>query len=174
MTKLCTALLLTCALSANCLACSCVCREGKSFKAAVTNRFNRYPTIFVGKVIEDTPEQKTVTIAPGHTLPVINHRVHFTVEDAFKGTTTPTIVSNNGDGTCSYGEMEVGKRYLVYASRAEPDSPVFIGYCCNPTRPLLADDHDVRITKNERRMQIKEVELLRKLATKNRQSGAKE
>ena len=168
--RLSTALLFTCALSASCLACSCVCREPRSFKTTVTDHFNGYPVIFVGKVLEHIAERKTVTLAPGHEFPAIDHRVRFSIEEAFKGTTTPIVISNNGNsGTCGYGEMEVGKRYLVYASQPEPDSPIFIGGCCNRTRPLLADEHDPRITNQERRTQIKEVELLRKLAARNRE-----
>jgi hypothetical protein len=169
--RLCAALLFTCALSSSCLACSCVCREPRSFKAAVAQRFNSYPTIFIGTVIEATAERKTVTLAPGHVFPAITYRARFTVEEVFKGATTPILISNNGaSGTCGYGEMETGKSYLVYASQPEPDSTVYIGSCCNRTRPLLMDDP--RITNHEKRAFTKEVELLRKLAARNRKHSA--
>jgi len=72
------------------------------------------------------------------------------------------VVSNNGDGNCSYGEMEVGKSYLVYSYRTATDSPIFIGGCCNHTRPLILDS---RFSNAEKRDAIKEIELLRKLQT---------
>jgi hypothetical protein len=90
--RLCAALLFTCALSSSCLACSCVCREPRSFKAAVAQRFNSYPTIFIGTVIEATAERKTVTLAPGHVFPAITYRARFTVEEVFKGATTPILI----------------------------------------------------------------------------------
>jgi len=146
-------------------ACSCLCAEPKPFKTKITGRFESSPIIFIGKAVEDTQGHPTITLAPGWSVPAINHRVRFMVEEAFKGVDGSTMTSNNGDGNCSYGEMEVGKSYLVYASVPPQDSPIFIGGCCNHSRRLAPDDRYI-YSKREKHELVVEVAMLRELAAR--------
>jgi hypothetical protein len=112
-----------------------------------------------------------------HAFPYTNYHVNFAVKESFKGITTPYVVSENGSGSgdCSYGKMDEGREYIIYAGSMSRDSVVTIT-ACSRTQPLdggLGDKippGDLRTEEITRSMvaaqkaRRKELVLLRKLS----------
>jgi len=91
--------------------------------------------VFVGRAVEVVLQHNEVKVN-SRTYPVINYHVRFAVNEPFKGMTSPYVVSDNGsgDGDCSYGKMEVGQDYLIYANSVSKGSTyITLGF---RTRPL--------------------------------------
>ncbi|HTS10304.1 MAG TPA: hypothetical protein VMP68_32370 [Candidatus Eisenbacteria bacterium] len=114
---------------------------------------------------------------PGlHSFSTANYRVQLRVKEPFKGLTTPEVVSNNGPGggvDCSYGKMEQGRDYLIYASFNDARTEI-VPTPCSRTQPIDAEPlpdfpngpvtDEMRLRANE--AMIKELHLLRSLKRK--------
>ena len=141
-------------------ACSCVCRG--SIKSLIKWDLGLSEAVFIGRVVEITLERGDVTPAPGHSFPTVNYKARFAVEEPFKGVTDKFIWTDTGDGNCSPGKLTVGERYLIYASRSERGTNLWVGGCCNRSRQMVHPTY----SKADRKKLVREIDLLRRLRTK--------
>ncbi len=151
------AMIAVCALtSLPARACSCV-DTSKSEAESIKNSFKWAGAVFIGTPIEVTVQKRELQLG-GRTVPYDNYHVRMAVKESFKGISTDYAVSDTGSAfDCSYGKMEVGREYLIYAT-ISGDSKVEFGGC-NRTRVLPPQEW-----KRERKQAAKELALLRKLS----------
>jgi hypothetical protein len=152
------AMIAVCALtSPPARACSCV-DTSKSEAESIKSSFKWAGAVFIGTPVEVTVQKRVLQLGD-RTIPYDNYHVRFAVKESFKGITTDYAVSDTGSGggDCSYGKMEVGRDYLIYAMISGDSYVEFRG--CNPTHMLPSDDW-----KRERKRAAKELALLRKLS----------
>jgi hypothetical protein len=118
-------------------ACSCV-DACKPESACIRESFKYAAAVFVATPVEVVVQPREFKLA-NLNYHTINYHVQFTVKESFKGLTTSYAVSDNGSGggDCSYGKMDVGRDYLIYAGSVSKDSAVDI-HACSRTEPLDA------------------------------------
>lgn len=138
--------------------CSCL-DSSKSEAESIKNSFSWAAAVFVATPVEVTIQQREFK-SGNRTIPYDNYHVRMTVKEAFKGIATPYAVSDTGSGggDCSYGKMEIGHDYLIYAASISGDSLVEYGGC-NRTHRLPPHDW-----KRDSKHAAKELALLRKLS----------
>ena len=127
-------------------ACTCV-------PVTAAENFRRSAKVFVGRVVRQ--EHRRVVhddCVPSRDAPIRlvpdpdiagfcyapELRVTFEVERAWKGVSQPFVTIRNDTGDCP-ASLEMGRLYLVYASRAEDD--IFTAHCSRPApvEPWPAD-----------------------------------
>jgi hypothetical protein len=101
-------------------ACSCevTCKKASD---CIQQAYANSSVVFVGTPVEVTFQKGDDKSGP-YSFSTANYRVRLRVKESFKGMTASEVVSNNGLGggaDCSYGKMEVGRDYLVYATLDE-------------------------------------------------------
>jgi hypothetical protein len=118
-------------------ACSCA-NTCKSESDCIKESFKYAAAIFVGTPIEVVALPVEFKIGT-QTIHSVNCHIRFAVKESFKGMTSPYAMSDNGSGggDCSYGKMEMGREYLIYAQSISGDSAISI-HGCSRTRPLDA------------------------------------
>src|SRR6266852_908051 len=138
-------------------ACSCV-DTSESEAESIKSSFKWAGAVFIGTPVEVTVQKRELQLGD-RTIPYDNYHVRLAVKESFKGITTDYAVSDTGSGggDCSYGKMETGHDYLIYATISRNSYVEFRG--CNPTHMLPPDDW-----KRERKRAAKELALLRKLS----------
>ncbi len=118
-------------------ACSCL-NTCKPESKCIQGSFNAAAAVFVGTPIEVVAQPVEFKIG-NRTFQDVNYHIRFTVKESFKGVTTVYATSDNGSGVgdCSWGPMNEGREYLIYADLISGDSDVGI-HACGRTRPLDA------------------------------------
>ena len=118
-------------------ACSCVdiC---KPESACIRTSFKHAAAVFVGTPVDVVLQHREYQLG-NRTVQTINYHVRFAIKESFKGITTSFAVSDTGSGggDCSYGKMDEGRDYLVYADSVSNGSVVDI-HGCSRTAPLDA------------------------------------
>ena len=155
-------------------ACSCgvTC---KNQSECVKQAFANASVVFIGTAVEVTFQNGDDKPGP-YSLSAANYRVRLKVNEPFKGLTASEVVSNNGPGggtDCSYGKMEQGRDYLIYASFNDARTEI-VPIPCSRTRPINAETlpdfpngsvtDEMRLRAN--RAMDKELRLLRSLKKK--------
>ena len=89
-------------------ACSCevTCKKASD---CIRQAYANSSVVFVGTPVDVVLQDE-------------NYRVRLKVKESFKGLTASEVVSDNGVGggaDCSYGKMEIGRDYLIYATLDE-------------------------------------------------------
>ena len=116
-------------------ACSCT-NLCKPESACIKESFKYAAAVFVGTPVEVVVQHLEFKLGDG-TIPTINYHERFAVREPFKGITTSYVFSDNGSGSgdCSYGKMDEGREYLIYADLVSEGSSIHI-HGCSRTRPL--------------------------------------
>jgi len=118
-------------------ACSCedTC---KPESACIKASFKQAAAVFVGTPVEVVLQHREYQLG-NRTVQSINYHVRFAIKESFKGLTTSFAMSDTGSGggDCSYGKMDEGRDYLVYADSVSNGSEVYI-HGCSRTGPLDA------------------------------------
>jgi hypothetical protein len=108
-------------------ACSCV-DSSKSEAESIKSSFKWAAAVFVATPVEVTIQQHELKFG-NRTIPYQNYHVRLAVKEVFKGIATRYAVSDTGGPSdCSYGKMEIGRDYLIYATMSG-DSNVEFGGC---------------------------------------------
>jgi hypothetical protein len=111
----------------------------------------------VATPVEVTIQQHELKFG-NRTIPYQNYHVRLAVKEVFKGIATRYAVSDTGGPSdCSYGKMEIGRDYLIYATMSGDSNVEFGG--CNRTHLLPPEDW-----KRDRKRAARELALLRKLS----------
>jgi hypothetical protein len=141
-------------------ACSCA-NLCKPESECIKQEFKYAAAVFVGTPVEVVAQPYELPLGPDHKIETVNYHVRFVVKGRFKGISSSTAESNNGSGggDCSYGRMDVGRDYLIYAQSVSPPSVVSI-HGCSRTRPFPDD----KWSKSEKKHQRKELSQLKKLS----------
>jgi hypothetical protein len=118
-------------------ACSCV-NACKSEPDCIKESFKYSAAVFVGTPIEVDVQPREFKFG-NRTVQSVNYHIRFAVKESFKGTAASYAVSDNGSGggDCSYGKMDKGRDYLIYAESISGGSALFI-HACSRTEPLDA------------------------------------
>lgn len=118
-------------------ACSCV-NACKSEPDCIKESFKYSAAVFVGTPIEVDVQPREFKFG-NRTVQSVNYHIRFAVKESFKGTAASYAVSDNGSGggDCSYGKMDKGRDYLIYAGSISGGSAFFI-HACSRTEPLDA------------------------------------
>jgi len=118
-------------------ACSCV-NTCKPESKCIQESFKHAAAVFVGTPIQVVAEPVEFKIG-NRTFQDVNYHIRFAVKESFKGVNTVYATSDNGSGggDCSWGSMNEGREYLIYADLISGDSNVAI-HACGRTRPLDA------------------------------------
>jgi hypothetical protein len=96
-------------------ACSCV-DSSKSEAESIKSSFKWATAVFVATPVEVTIQQHELKFG-NRTIPYQNYHVRLAVKEVFKGIATRYAVSDTGGPSdCSYGKMEIGHDYLIYAT----------------------------------------------------------
>ena len=96
-------------------ACSCV-DSSKSEAESIKSSFKWATAVFVATPVEVTIQQHELKFG-NRTIPYQNYHVRLAVKEVFKGIATRYSVSDTGGPSdCSYGKMEIGRDYLIYAT----------------------------------------------------------
>jgi hypothetical protein len=116
-------LVFACALSAQptpLQACSCA-NSCKPESACIKGSFEYAAAVFVGTPVEVVLQHREYKIG-NRTVQTINYHVRFAVKESLKGMTTSyaTFDNGSGGGDCSYGKMDEGRDYLIYAESQSP------------------------------------------------------
>ncbi len=116
-------------------ACSCadLC---KPESACIKDSFKYAAAVFVGTPVEVVLQHREYQLG-NRTVQTVNYHVRFAVRESFKGLSTSFVVSDTGSGggDCSYGKMDEGRDYLVYADSVSNGSLIHI-HACSRTAPL--------------------------------------
>jgi hypothetical protein len=135
--------------------CSCV-DTSKSEAESVKSSFKWAAGVFIGTPVEVTVQKRELQFA-NRTIPYENYHVRLAVKESFKGIATSYAVSDTGGAIdCSLGKMEIGRDYIIYASRNDNSTVEFGG--CNPSHILPPETW-----KRDWKRAAKELALLRKL-----------
>jgi len=137
--KVCTlgAIVLSAGIPTPAHACSCA-NTCKPESECIKESFNYAAAVFVGMPIEVVVQPVEFKFGT-QTIHSVNYHIRFAVKESFKGMTGSYAMSDNGSGggDCSYGKMDVGREYLIYAQAISGDSAISI-HACSRTRPLDA------------------------------------
>lgn len=118
-------------------ACSCRPVEEKSIAAHVRDAKKESAAVFAGKVLEIIESDE-----------LFNTQVKIKVINVWKGSRSKeiTIFTGRDDGMCRY-DFEVGKTYLVYATKAimSKSSGNLETTMCSRTQVYSSAKHDLRI-----------------------------
>jgi hypothetical protein len=116
-------------------ACSCA-NLCKPESACIKESFKYAAAVFVGTPVEIVVQHLELKLGD-RTIPTVNYHERFAVKESFKGMTTSYVFSDNGSGSgdCSYGKMDEGRDYLIYADSGSEGSSIHI-HGCSRTRPL--------------------------------------
>src|SRR6185437_15406681 len=117
-------------------ACSCV-TACKSESDCIKESFKYAAAVFVGTPVEVDVQPREFKLG-NRTVRSVNYHIRFAVKESFKGMAASYAVSDNGSGggDCSYGKMDKGRDYLIYA---ESISGVAVEiHACSRTQPLDA------------------------------------
>jgi len=118
-------------------ACSCS-NACKSESDCIKESFKYAAAVFVGTPIEVVVQPVEFKFG-NRTIQSVNYHIRFAVKESFKGMAASYAVSDNGSGggDCSYGKMDEGRDYLIYAESISGTSVVEI-HACSRTEPLDA------------------------------------
>lgn len=166
---------------------ACVCAGFSiSQDSETTAHFKSASAVFLGTVVEVIPTQTRIKQSDNSETVVVNYHVRFVVKQVFKGVVGSSVTTDNGSSgdDCSFGEMSMGRDYLVYAySRPFAGSPLVLGCCegnqdptryrlfhetspqlsvglCSGTRPVPDESH----SESSREWHARELEFLRYLS----------
>ncbi len=165
---------------------ACFCAPSIFQASETAANFKGASAVFLGAVVELIPTRTQIKQPDNSETVVVNYRVRFLVKQVFKGPLGSSVITDNGSSAdeCSFGEMSVGRDYLVYAySRPFAGSPLALG-CCegnqNPTRYRLFHETNPQLSvglcsgtrpvpdesssESSRKLHTKEIDLLRKLS----------
>lgn len=128
------AFIVACLSEAEACSCALTCKKPSD---CIKEAYENSSVVFVGTPVDVTLQNGDDKPEP-HSFSRANYRVRLRVKESFKGLTASEIVSDNGIGggaDCSYGKMEIGRDYLVYATLDEKSGE--IGPTpCSRTRPI--------------------------------------
>ena len=149
-------------------ACTCslpiVKRHGQyvqlSLARETKGHFRDADIVFLGTVEDVTPKITVITQKDGLPYTITEYSVRFVVKERFKGAPSTTFTSENGSGTgdCSWGSMQAGKDYLVFAFALRQASSGSIG-TCSGTRSFSQEAKSDEDMKRD----LEELRILRKL-----------
>jgi hypothetical protein len=117
---------------------ACSCSNGcKSESDCVKESFKYAAAVFIGTPIEVAVQPVEFKFG-NQTIRSVNYHIRFAVKESFKGMAASYAVSDNGSGggDCSYGKMDKGRDYLIYAESIS-GAAVEI-HACSRTEPLDA------------------------------------
>jgi hypothetical protein len=119
-------------------ACSCV-NACKSESDCIKESFKYAAAVFVGTPIEIDVQPVEFKFG-NRTIQSVNYHIRFAVKESFKGMAASYAVSDNGSGggDCSYGKMDKGRDYLIYAESISGGSAVGIHACSRILHDLLS------------------------------------
>jgi hypothetical protein len=149
-------------------ACTCllpiVKRHGQYVRLTLSQEtkghFRDADIVFLGTVEDVTPKITTITQKDGLPYTITDYSVRFVVKERFKGALGATFTSENGSGTgdCSWGSMQSGKDYLVFAFALPQTSSGSIG-TCSGTRSFSRETN----SDEDKKRDVEELRILRKL-----------
>jgi hypothetical protein len=149
-------------------ACSCevTCKEALD---CIQQAYANSSVVFVGTPVGVTFENGDDKPGP-YSFSTANYRVRLRVKESFKGLTASEVVSDNGPGggaDCSYGKMEIGRDYLIYAALDEKSREIS-PTPCSRTRQINPGESATALPEQKPATVERELSLLRKLKKKAR------
>ena len=144
-------------------ACSCevTCKKASD---CIQQAYANSSVVFVGTPVDVAFQNGDEKPGP-YSFSSADYRVQLRVKESFKGVTASEVISNNGPGggaDCSYGKMEIGRDYLIYATLDEKSGEI-TPTPCSRTRQIKPGGSVTALPEPKPATVERELSLLRKL-----------